>query len=40
MNPYIMDEAQLLDNGVVEEIRFLINYRMDSRIPLALILSE
>ncbi len=35
----IVDEAHLLDKEMLEEIRFLLNYRMDSENPLALILS-
>jgi type II secretory pathway predicted ATPase ExeA len=35
----IVDEAHLLDKEMLEEARFLLNYRMDSENPLALILS-
>jgi type II secretory pathway predicted ATPase ExeA len=35
----IVDEAHLLDREMLEEIRFLLNYRMDSESPMALILS-
>ena len=35
----INDEAHLLDNEMLQEVRFLINYKMDSENPLALILS-
>jgi general secretion pathway protein A len=34
----IVDEAHLLDKETLEEIRFLMNYRMDSLNPMALIL--
>ncbi len=35
----IVDESHLLSREMLEEIRFLLNYRMDSENPLALILS-
>ena len=35
----VVDEGHLLDREMLEEIRFLLNYRMDSENPLALILS-
>jgi len=35
----IVDEAHLLNREMLEEIRFLLNYRMDSESPLALIMS-
>lgn len=35
----IVDEAHLLSKEMFEEIRFLLNYHMDSENPLALILS-
>jgi type II secretory pathway predicted ATPase ExeA len=35
----IVDEAHLLDREMLEEIRFLLNYRMDSESPMSLILS-
>jgi len=35
----IVDEAHLLSQEMFEEIRFLLNYHMDSENPLALILS-
>ena len=35
----IVDEAHLLDKEMLEEIRFLMNFKMDSQSPLALILS-
>ena len=35
----IVDEGHLLDREMLEEIRFLLNYRMDSENPLALVLS-
>jgi type II secretory pathway predicted ATPase ExeA len=35
----IVDEAHLLDREMLEETRFLLNYRMDSESPLSLILS-
>ena len=34
----IVDEAHLLDKETLEEIRFLLNYQMDSMSPMALIL--
>lgn len=35
----IVDEAHLLDKEMLEEIRFLLNFKMDSQSPLALILA-
>ena len=35
----IIDEAHLLDREMLEEIRFLLNFRMDSESPMALILA-
>jgi type II secretory pathway predicted ATPase ExeA len=35
----IIDEAHLLDREMLEEIRFLLNYKMDSQSPMSLILS-
>lgn len=35
----IVDEGHLLSKETLEEIRFLLNYRMDSENPLALILA-
>ena len=35
----IVDEAHLLDKEMLEEARFLLNYKMDSENPMALILS-
>lgn len=35
----IVDEAHLLDREMLEEIRFLLNYKMDSASPLSLILA-
>ena len=35
----IVDEAHLLDREMLEETRFLLNYKMDSESPLSLILS-
>ena len=32
----IVDEAHLLDREMLEEIRFLLNYKMDSESPMAL----
>lgn len=34
----VVDEAHLLDREMLEEVRFLLNVRMDSQSPLALIL--
>lgn len=34
----IVDEAHLLDKETLEEIRFLLNYKMDSLNPMALVL--
>jgi len=35
----IVDEAHLLDREMLEEVRFLLNFSMDSQSPMALILS-
>lgn len=35
----IVDEGHLLSKEMLEEIRFLMNYKMDSEHPLALILA-
>ena len=35
----IVDEAHLLGKDMLEEIRFLLNFKMDSQSPMALILS-
>jgi len=35
----IVDEAHLLNKEMLEEIRFLMNFKMDSQSPMALILS-
>jgi type II secretory pathway predicted ATPase ExeA len=35
----VVDEAHLLDRDMLEEIRFLLNFKMDSVSPLALVLS-
>lgn len=35
----IIDESHLLERDTIEELRFLLNYRMDSCNPMALILS-
>ena len=34
----IMDEAHLLDKEMLEEVRFLLNFKMDAQSPMALIL--
>ena len=34
----VVDEAHLLDREMLEEVRFLLNFRMDSLSPMALIL--
>lgn len=34
----VLDEAHLLDKGILEEFRFLLNYNFDSESPMALIL--
>jgi type II secretory pathway predicted ATPase ExeA len=34
----VVDEAHLLDREMLEEVRFLLNFRMDSQSPMALIL--
>lgn len=34
----ILDEAHLLDKEMLEEVRFLLNFKMDSTSPMALIL--
>ena len=35
----IIDEAHLLDREMLEEIRFLLNFKMDSQSPMSLILA-
>ena len=35
----IVDEAHLLDREMLEEIRFLLNFKMDSQSPMTLILA-
>jgi len=35
----VIDEAHLLDKEMLEEVRFLLNFKMDSQSPMALILS-
>ena len=35
----IIDESHLLDREMLEEIRFLLNFKMDSQSPMALILA-
>ena len=35
----IVDESHLLTREMLEEVRFLLNYRMDSQSPLALIMA-
>lgn len=35
----VIDEAHLLSKRTIEEVRFLLNYKMDSYSPMALILS-
>jgi type II secretory pathway predicted ATPase ExeA len=39
MTVVIVDEAHLLDREMLEEIRFLLNFKMDSVSPMALILA-
>ena len=34
----VVDEAHLLDREMLEEVRFLLNFKMDAKSPLALIL--
>ncbi|WP_026039150.1 AAA family ATPase [Sporolactobacillus vineae] len=34
----VVDEAHLLDREMLEEVRFLLNFKMDSQSPMALIL--
>jgi len=34
----VVDEAHLLDREMLEEVRFLLNFKMDAVSPLALIL--
>jgi len=34
----VVDEAHLLDREMLEEVRFLLNFRMDAQSPMALIL--
>lgn len=39
LNPVvIVDEAHLLDKEMLEEVRFLLNFKMDAKSPMALIL--
>ncbi|WP_347490052.1 AAA family ATPase [Desulfoscipio sp. XC116] len=38
MSPLIVDEAHLLDKEMLEEVRFLLNFKMDAQSPMALIL--
>jgi hypothetical protein len=33
----IVDEAHLLDREMLEEVRFLLNFKMDAQSPMALI---
>ena len=35
----IVDESHLLDREMLEEVRFLLNFKMDSQSPMALILT-
>ena len=35
----IVDESHLLDREMLEEVRFLLNYKMDSQSPMALIMA-
>lgn len=35
----VIDEAHLLDREMLEEVRFLLNFRMDAMSPMALILT-
>ena len=35
----VMDEAHLLGRAMLEEMRFLLNFNVDSRAPLALIIA-
>jgi type II secretory pathway predicted ATPase ExeA len=35
----VIDEAHLLNQDMLEEVRFLLNFKMDSQSPMALILS-
>ena len=34
----VVDEAHLMDREMLEELRFLLNMKMDSQSPMALIL--
>lgn len=34
----VVDEAHLLDREMLEEVRFLLNFKMDAKSPMALIL--
>jgi general secretion pathway protein A len=36
----IVDEAHLLDKEMLEEVRFLLNFKMDAQSPMALILGR
>lgn len=33
----VVDEAHLLDREMLEEVRFLLNFKMDAQSPMALI---
>jgi type II secretory pathway predicted ATPase ExeA len=35
----VVDEAHLLDRERLEEVRFLLNFKMDTQSPMALILK-
>ncbi len=35
----VVDEAHLLDREMLEEVRFLLNFKMDAKSPMALILA-
>ncbi len=38
MSVVVVDEAHLLDREMLEEVRFLLNFRMDAQSPMALIM--
>jgi type II secretory pathway predicted ATPase ExeA len=39
LQPVVVDEAHLRDREMLEEVRFLLNFKMDAQSPMALHLS-
>lgn len=39
LQPVVVDEAHLLDREMLEEVRFLLNFKMNAQSPMALILG-